>query len=90
MLITGLVFISYLIFIKSQAPDLTCMVSGMIFGGQNLALNPQAPVEQKIADEVVFRRFQGEGVEFFVNRTSLTPTQIFDAHLLENFIAYNE
>ena len=28
-------------------------------------LNPQAPVAQKIADEVVFRRFQGEGVEFF-------------------------
>ena len=27
--------------------------------------NPQAPVAQKIADEVVFRRFQGEGVEFF-------------------------
>ena len=28
-------------------------------------LNPQAHVAQKIADEVVFRRFQGEGVEFF-------------------------
>ena len=28
-------------------------------------VNPQAPVAQKIADEVVFRRFQGEGVEFF-------------------------
>ena len=27
--------------------------------------NPQAPVAQKTADEVVFRRFQGEGVEFF-------------------------
>ena len=26
---------------------------------------PQAPVAQKVADEVVFRRFQGEGVEFF-------------------------
>ena len=47
-------------------------------------INPQAPVAQKIADEVVFRRFQGEGVEFFLNRTSLTPHQIFDAHLLEN------
>ena len=35
--------------------------------------NPQAPVAQEIADEVVFRRFQGEGVEFFYNRTSLTP-----------------
>ena len=28
-------------------------------------VNPQAPVTQKIADEVVFRHFQGEGVEFF-------------------------
>ena len=27
--------------------------------------NPQASVAQKVADEVVFRRFQGEGVEFF-------------------------
>ena len=31
------------------------------------------PVAQKIADEVIFRRFQGERVEFFLNRTSLTP-----------------
>ena len=42
-----------------------------------------APVAQKIADEVVFRRFQGERVEFF--KSDLTdPPQIFDAHLLEN------
>ena len=32
---------------------------------QALIINPQAPVAQKIADEVVFRRFQGQGVEFF-------------------------
>ena len=32
---------------------------------ENNCFNPQAPVTQKIADEVVFRRFQGEGVEFF-------------------------
>ena len=32
---------------------------------QKNKLNPHAPVAQKIADEVVFRRFQGEGVEFF-------------------------
>ena len=51
--------------------------------GKVKALNPQAPVAQKSADEVVFRRFQGEGVEFFLNRTSLNPRQIFDAHLLE-------
>ena len=48
-----------------------------------LIINPQTPVAQKIADEVVFRRSQGEGVEFFLNRTSLTPHQIFEAHLLE-------
>ena len=30
-----------------------------------LTVNPQAPVAQKVADEVVFRRFGGEGVEFF-------------------------
>ena len=28
--------------------------------------NPQAPVAQKSADEVVFRNFQGKGVEFFL------------------------
>ena len=27
--------------------------------------NPQAPAVQKTADELVFRRFEGEGVEFF-------------------------
>ena len=26
--------------------------------------NPQTPVAQKIADEMVYRRFQGEGIEF--------------------------
>ena len=48
-----------------------------------ISVNPQAPVAQKIADQVVFRRFQGEGAGFFFNRRSLTPHQIFDAHLLE-------
>ena len=28
-------------------------------------INPHTPVAQKVADEVVFRRFQGEGVDFF-------------------------
>ena len=27
-------------------------------------IDPQAPVAQKIADKVAFRRFQREGVEF--------------------------
>ena len=49
-------------------------------------VNPQAPIAQRIADEVIFRHFQDEGVEFFLNRTSLTPHQIFDAYLLENTI----
>ena len=31
----------------------------------NSEINPQAPLAQKIADEVVFRRFKGERVEFF-------------------------
>ena len=31
-----------------------------------LFINPQTPVAQKVADEVAYRRFQGEGVEFFL------------------------
>ena len=31
-----------------------------------MSINPQAPVAQKVADEVVFRRFGGEGDEFFL------------------------
>ena len=32
--------------------------------GSPFYINPQAPVAQKVADEVVFRHFRGEGVEF--------------------------
>ena len=39
------------------------------------------PVAKKTANKVVFRRFQGEGVEFFKIRPHW-PHQIFDAHLL--------
>ena len=39
---------------------------------------------QKTADEVVFRRFQSEGVEFFFKSDLADPPQNFDAHLLEN------
>ena len=46
--------------------------------------NPQAPVAQKIADEVVFRRFQGEGVEFFFKSDLTDPPQIFGEHILKN------
>ena len=42
------------------------------FHEDQLGLNPQAPFAQKIAHEVVFRHFQGEG-RLFLNRTSLTP-----------------
>ena len=47
-------------------------------------LNPHTPVAQKIADELGFQRFQGEGVEFFKSDLTDPPLQIFDAHLLEN------
>ena len=32
---------------------------------KNFSIKPHTPVAQKVADEVVFRRFLGEGVEFF-------------------------
>ena len=32
---------------------------------EDASFNSQAPGAQKIADEVVFRRFRGGGVEFF-------------------------
>ena len=33
------------------------------------SFNAQAPIAQKVVDKVVFRRFKGEEVEFFLNRT---------------------
>ena len=36
-------------------------------------VNPHVPAAQKITDEMIFRHFQSEGVEFFSNQTSLTP-----------------
>ena len=39
--------------------------------------NPQAPGAQKIADEVVFRRFQGEGVKFFCDSDLTDPLSDF-------------
>ena len=43
-------------------------------------INPHTHVPQKVADEVVFRRFQGKELEFF--QSNLTdPPKIFDAHL---------
>ena len=49
-----------------------------------MTINPQEPIAQKVADEMVFRCFHGEGVEFCLNLTSLTPPQIFDVHLLKD------
>ena len=37
-------------------------------------INPQALVAQKSADEVVFRHFQGEGVEFFLIGPHCSPS----------------
>ena len=36
-------------------------------------VNPHTPVAQKVADELVFRRFQGEGVEFFFKSDLVGP-----------------
>ena len=36
-------------------------------------LNPDTPVAQKVADEVVFRRLQSEGVEFFISDLTDPP-----------------
>ena len=36
-----------------------------------ILVNPHTPVAQKVSKEVVFRRFQGEGVEFFLNRSPI-------------------
>ena len=47
------------------------------------SLNPHTPVAQKVADKVVFRRFQSEGVEFFLIGSHRPPSD-FDAHLSEN------
>jgi len=65
---------------SSFLKNLFLYFSGKIYSGSSFVIkadissfNPKAPIAQKIADEVVFRRFQGEGVEFFLNRTSLTP-----------------
>ena len=46
-------------------------------------INTHTPVAQKVADEVVFRRFQGEIVDFFKSDFT-NPPQIFDADLLKN------
>ena len=43
----------------------------------SMNLNPQAPVAQKVADEVVFRRFRGEGVEFFIKLDLTDPLSDF-------------
>ena len=84
MLAVYFFYISLNIF-HNETSCLTRPFQVFIYYFQISYVNPQAPVAQKIADEVIFRPFQGEGVEFFLNRTSLTPlSQSFDANLLEN------
>ena len=39
--------------------------------------NPHTPVAQKVADEVIFRRFQGEGVKFFFKSDLTVPQSDF-------------
>ena len=47
--------------------EIKCIRFPILRLGQRCAnrFNLQAPVAQKVAKEVVFRRFQGEGVGFF-------------------------
>ena len=47
-------------------------------------MNSHRPVVQKVANEALFRCFQGEGVEFFFKSDLTDLPQIFDAHLLDN------
>ena len=47
---------------------------GKYYTCQKSCLNPHTPVAQKIADEVVFRRFQGERVEFFKSDLTAPPS----------------
>ena len=42
-------------------------------------VNPHTPVAQKVADEVVFRRFQAEGVEFFKSDLTDFPSDFWCA-----------
>ena len=60
------------------------LTSGLIMPElSKVSFNPQTPVALKIADEVVFDVCKVKESSF-LNRTSLTPPQIFDPHLLEN------
>ena len=49
-------------------------MKGPLSKGEKFLLDPHTPVAQKDADEVVFRRFQGEEVEFFF-KSDLTEPQ---------------
>ena len=51
-----------------------------------ISFNLHTPVEQKVTDEVVFRRFQGKGVDFFLNPTSLTSPPSDESVLIRNFL----
>ena len=51
------------------------------FPKSSFAVNPQAPVAQKVADELVFRRFQGEGVAFFLIGPHWPPPLKFLMHI---------
>ena len=44
-----------------------------------ISINPHTPVAQKVANEVVFWRFQGEGVEFFLIGPHWPPSDFWCA-----------
>ena len=46
-------------------------------------LNPKTPIALKITDKVVFRRFRGEGVEFFKSDLTDPPSEFFCASFVK-------
>ena len=49
-------------------------------------INPQAPVTQKTADEVVFRRFQGEGVPISALPDFIFQWVLYQDHVLSQMV----
>ena len=63
----------------------------LYYGGvlDNFAINPRTPVAQKLADGVVFRRFQSERVDFFKSDLTdpiLAPFKPFQLSFFSEFL----
>ena len=58
--LAGLILLT-LVFLRNGFYDLNSSPASPA----SVGVNPQAPVAQKSADELIFRHFEGEGVEFF-------------------------